>query len=63
MLTLNELQRIAEWFKRTHAGLYYISFIEGFKGTYVIIETEKDSPMGRKVYTAREILDEYTSEN
>ena len=63
MLTLNEFQKVAEWLKRTHTGLYYISFIEGFKGTYVIIETEKDSPIGRKVYTVREILDEYTPEN
>ena len=39
-------------------GNYYISFIQGFTETYIIVETEKDKRNGRQVFSARDILNQ-----
>lgn len=58
MLTMQELIKIAAWFEKNFIGTYYISFLEGFKDNYIIIETEKDKSDGRQVFSIREILNQ-----
>ena len=57
MLTANELQKIGEWVKTFH-GDFYFSFVQGFEGVYVIVETAPNYRGGRQVFKVSEILSE-----
>ena len=58
MLTLQELIKITNWIEKNFIGTYYISFIEGFTETYVIVEKEKNKRKGMQIFSARDILNQ-----
>ena len=58
MLSLNELVKIGEWVKTHFVGEYYFSFVQGFEGTYLLVETTPNCREGRQVFKISEILSE-----
>lgn len=58
MLSKLELIKIARWFEQNFVGEYYISFVKGFEGIYIIVEQSPDCNEGRQVFKVSEILSE-----
>lgn len=58
MFTVAELIKITNWINKRFDGSCFISFVEGFEGSYAIIETKKDCRDGRQVVSIKEILSE-----
>lgn len=58
MLSKLELTKIAKWFEKNFIGEFYISFVKGFEGIYIIIEQSPNCSEGRQVFKISEILSE-----
>ena len=58
MLSAVELIKIGEWAKSHFVGEFYFSFVQGFEGVYIIVETAPNCREGRQVFKVSEILGE-----